>query len=230
MISSETVSRLVASFATGDDGLARKSQDLVVHLLEHTPKPFSRKQYEPGHITCTGLVLHPDRDAFLLVHHKRLDRWLLPGGHVEPEDAEIWDAAIREVREETGALIDRRPDPQADPHVGSAALPLIGIDVHGIPPKRQEPYHLHHDLIFGMRASSATAAPIEARTGPARPSKRAGTLSVSPERGSVVRASSSDEVRAVVWCEAGAWDAYQLPESIRISAVRAFEFLSSSRS
>jgi len=31
----------------------------------------------------------------------------------------------------------------------------------------------------------------EARTGPARPPKRAGTLSVSPERGSVARASSS---------------------------------------
>ena len=41
----------------------------------------------------------------LLVHHARLDRWLLPGGHVEPEDGCVEDAARREVIEETGVAL-----------------------------------------------------------------------------------------------------------------------------
>lgn len=152
---SANVSSLVASFGGADakggaDQSAHKSRELVLQLLEHTPEPFSRSQFAPGHITCTGVVLHPDRDAFLLVHHRRLNRWLLPGGHVEKEDRDIWDTARREVIEETGAILK----PCASPM-------LAGIDVHGIPPKRGEPYHLHHDLIFAFQAASPVAAPTE---------------------------------------------------------------------
>jgi hypothetical protein len=28
------------------------------------------------------------------------------------------------------------------------------MDVHGIPPKKKDPYHLHHDLVFAMQAAS----------------------------------------------------------------------------
>lgn len=125
------------------------SRELVLQLLAHTPTPFSRSQFAPGHITATGLVLHPDRDAFLLVHHKRLNRWLLPGGHVEHHDESIDRTARREVVEETGAVLS--PDRPM----------LAGIDVHGIPPGKGEPYHLHHDLIFVFRAISPEAAPTE---------------------------------------------------------------------
>jgi 8-oxo-dGTP pyrophosphatase MutT (NUDIX family) len=136
----------------GADGELAKSRDLVLHLLEFSRKPFSRKQFEPGHITCTGLVLAPDGDfptrptaatQILLVHHRRLDRWLLPGGHVERDDAEIWDAARREVIEETGVELEHDDRPT-----------LVGVDVHGIPPGKGEPYHLHHDLLFAFRARS----------------------------------------------------------------------------
>jgi 8-oxo-dGTP pyrophosphatase MutT (NUDIX family) len=83
------------------------------------------------------------RRRILLVHHRRLDRWLLPGGHVELEDPDIWDTARREVIEETGAVLaNGRP------------APLVGVDVHGIPPKRREPYHLHHDLMFRFQATA----------------------------------------------------------------------------
>jgi hypothetical protein len=32
----------------------------------------------------------------------------------------------------------------------------VGLDVHGIParPRKREPFHLHHDLIFALRAES----------------------------------------------------------------------------
>lgn len=132
------------------DSSAAKSAELVLQLLEYSDAPFSRYQFIPGHITCTGLVLHPEREAFLLVLHRRLNRWLLPGGHVEEEDAGIWDTARREVVEETGATLIEERYPT-----------LVGIDVHGIPPKRREPYHLHHDLIFLFRAASDEIVPTE---------------------------------------------------------------------
>jgi 8-oxo-dGTP pyrophosphatase MutT (NUDIX family) len=141
MIDARDVAALVEGARLESDGEALKSRELIRMLLAVSPEPFSRRQFTPGHITCTGLVFSPDGGRLLLVQHRRLNRWLLPGGHVGPEDASIADAARREAVEETGA--DLAPDP---------APPLISMDVHGIPPRRAEPYHLHHDLVFLFRA------------------------------------------------------------------------------
>lgn len=143
MIEPAAVTQLLQQFDPAGDGEGAKSQELILALLARSADPFSRRQFNPGHITCTGLVLGPGRDRVLLVLHRRLQRWLLPGGHVEPEDARIGDAGRREVVEETGAML--RADAQP---------PLVGVDVHGIPPRRDEPFHLHHDLIFGFQAVS----------------------------------------------------------------------------
>jgi len=143
MIDPSMVSALVEQSDFAADGQALLSRDLILMLLQHSAAPFSRHQFAPGHITCTGLVLAPEGDRVLLVDHRRLARWLLPGGHVEPQDADIGDAARREVVEETGVLL------------AAGIPPLVGADVHGIPPKRGEPYHLHHDLIFLFHALAA---------------------------------------------------------------------------
>jgi 8-oxo-dGTP pyrophosphatase MutT (NUDIX family) len=145
MIVPAAVAGLLSQFDPATDGEAAKSKELALALLDRSPEPFSRRQFNPGHITCTGLVLSPARDRILLVLHRRLQRWLLPGGHVEPDDPLIGDAGRREVVEETGAIL------RAD----SAPL-LAGVDVHGIPPRRDEPFHLHHDLIFRFQAVSET--------------------------------------------------------------------------
>ena len=132
------------SFSDPSDLALAKSQELILHLLKHSSAPLSRAQFAPGHITTTALVFHPERDAVLLIHHRRLDRWLLPGGHVEPEDETIQDAAAREALEETGVQLAWIDSP-----------PMIGMDVHAIPPGKGEPLHYHHDLIFLFRAGSA---------------------------------------------------------------------------
>jgi len=143
MIAPMSVAGLVHRFNPDGDGEAAKSKELVLAMLASSAAPLSRRQFTPGHITCSGLVLSPGRDGILLVLHRRLQRWLLPGGHVEPEDVAIGDAGRREVVEETGAIL--LPD--------DAPL-LIGVDVHGIPPRRDEPFHLHHDLMFRFQAAS----------------------------------------------------------------------------
>lgn len=137
------VSSLLRTFDDPSDGAAIKSLELILMVLECSPNRFSRTQFTPGHITCTGLVLAADGEKMLMVHHRRLDRWPLPGGHVEPGDAEIWDAARREVVEETGAQMVASPAPM-----------LASLDVHGIPAGKGEPYHLHHDIVFHFRADA----------------------------------------------------------------------------
>lgn len=141
MIEPAAVAGLVERFRPDTDGEAAKSRELILALLAASEAPFSRRQFSPGHITCSGLVLSPGRDRILLVLHRRLKRWLPPGGHVEPEDPFIGDAGRREVVEETGAIL--LPD---------SAPTLVGLDVHGIPPRRDEPFHLHHDLTFYFQA------------------------------------------------------------------------------
>jgi 8-oxo-dGTP pyrophosphatase MutT (NUDIX family) len=127
-----------------------KSRELIFSLLEFTPAPFSRDQFHPGHITCTALVLHPNGRQFLLMHHHRHRRWLLPGGHVEGSDVTLGDTARREAIEETEVQIQ-----------SMGASRLAGMDVHAIPARKGEPFHLHHDLIFVFSASSEEFALTE---------------------------------------------------------------------
>lgn len=105
-------------------------------LLMRPPDPFTRKETE--HVTASAVVTRPDGSAFLLVHHRRLDRWLQPGGHVEPEDESTLAAALREAREETGIPSFETP----------LRARILDLDVHPIPAFPDRPPHVHFDLRY----------------------------------------------------------------------------------
>ncbi len=105
---------------------------------------FARSRYDPGHFTASGFVLSAGGDALLMIFHEKLQRWLQPGGHVEPSDAGIAETAWREVAEETG-LAD---------HVGVKPA-IFDVDVHPIPGSSHEPAHRHLDVRFLFRAGSS---------------------------------------------------------------------------
>ena len=114
-------------------------------LLQDTPAPFSRDQWEPGHLTLSACVISEDAQWVLLLHHAKLERWLQPGGHVEHTDESGLAGALREAREESGleSLHSRAEAGKAGP---------VDIDIHRIPARPAEPAHLHYDLRYALLA------------------------------------------------------------------------------
>jgi 8-oxo-dGTP pyrophosphatase MutT (NUDIX family) len=108
-----------------------------------TSLDISSRLTSPGHLTSSGIVFDRRDKHVLLIHHNMLERWLQPGGHLEPGELPP-HAARREVYEETGVepetLLSR---------IREHAVP-IDIDSHDIPanPRKGEPPHTHHDFRF----------------------------------------------------------------------------------
>lgn len=74
----------------------------------------------PGHLTASALVVDPSRGAVLLTLHPRVGMWVQLGGHCEPGDRTLLDAAAREAREESGiGSLSFDPTP-------------LGLDIHPI--------------------------------------------------------------------------------------------------
>ena len=94
----------------------------------------------------------------LLIHHRKLDKWLPLGGHIElDEDPEI--AALREAREESGLeveLIGERP-PTTEPGTRALIAPRF-LDIHRI-----NENHEHIGMIYWARPreGAVTLAPHE---------------------------------------------------------------------
>jgi 8-oxo-dGTP pyrophosphatase MutT (NUDIX family) len=113
--------------------------------LARRPRALARDHFDPGHFTVSAFVLSPERDGILLIFHKKLARWLQPGGHVEEQDGRPCDTARREVLEEVGI---------ADLSLVPSVESVFDIDIHPIPPRPSEPGHEHFDLRFLFVAKS----------------------------------------------------------------------------
>ncbi len=121
-------------------------QGRMLALLECGEAAFSRGNYAPGHFTASAFVLSPDDEQVLLILHGKLGIWLQPGGHVEPGDGSVLDAARREVLEEVG---------MGDVEVVGPGL--FDVDIHVIPGSSKAPSHEHFDVRFLFRARSFEA-------------------------------------------------------------------------
>jgi 8-oxo-dGTP pyrophosphatase MutT (NUDIX family) len=130
----------------GDEEEARDRDQILAFVLEH-PDPFDRRIPE-GHLTGSALVVSSDGTRVLLLHHRKLDRWLQPGGHANPGEVSGEEVALREALEETGIE-------GLELH-GEAPRPL-DVDVHDIPARTGEPAHEHLDLRYLVVAPSDAA-------------------------------------------------------------------------
>jgi 8-oxo-dGTP pyrophosphatase MutT (NUDIX family) len=97
-------------------------------------------------VTAGAILVRPD-GRILHILHNVTGKWLLPGGHIEPSDNTLLQAAGRELTEETGI----------SPHVVTphGETPLH-VDVHPIDanPAKDEPAHQHFDFRFLFRTTA----------------------------------------------------------------------------
>src|SRR5438874_4453734 len=104
-------------------------------------------------IDFTVAIFVVQQAKVLLVHHRALDKWLPLGGHIElDEDPE--QAALREVREESGLdveLLGERP-PTTEPGTRALLAPRF-LDIHRI-----SATHEHIGMIYFARPRDASAA------------------------------------------------------------------------
>ncbi|MGH8028541.1 MAG: NUDIX hydrolase [Arenimonas sp.] len=105
----------------------------------------------PGHLTGSAWVVSADRQRTLLMHHRKLDRWLQPGGHADG-DTDLARVALREAEEETG-LRDLVVEGE-----------VFDLDRHAIPARGAEPEHWHYDVRFVVRATGSEEFVVNAES------------------------------------------------------------------
>ena len=109
--------------------------------------------HEKIDFTVAIFVVHDAK--ILLIHHRKLDKWLPLGGHIElEEDPE--QAALREAKEESGLdveLIGERP-PTTSPGTRALIAPRF-LDIHRI-----NDTHEHIGLIYWARPKVGTAVSL----------------------------------------------------------------------
>lgn len=108
--------------------------------LDRLAHPFD-EHADLTHVTGSAIVVGPR--GVLLHRHKRLGIWLQPGGHIEPLETP-WQAAMREVVEETGLV--------ARPAGGRPRL--VHVDVH-----QGGRGHEHLDLRYLLHGPDVEPAP-----------------------------------------------------------------------
>ena len=75
--------------------------EYLAFLAEHGEGALGRS-LGPEHITASCFVLSPGLDRVLLCFHRKGRFWVQLGGHIEPGDSSVAEAALREAREESG--------------------------------------------------------------------------------------------------------------------------------
>jgi len=108
------------------------------------------------HFTATAFVID-SKKRVLLLWHKRLKRWMPPGGHVDDHETPE-DAAKRECKEETNLDVEIMGEKSADlfkdnPHEGRMLKKPIAFLLENIPEslERNEPAHEHMDFLYLAR-------------------------------------------------------------------------------
>jgi 8-oxo-dGTP pyrophosphatase MutT (NUDIX family) len=123
-----------------DDSQSRLRQAYLDFLDEHDDALW--RECRVGHLTASALVLDDRRERVLLTLHPKVGRWLQLGGHCEPGDPSLREAARREAIEESGIA-----------QVRMSAAPLR-LDRHPVPCAGQMSEHLDVQYLATVRSDA----------------------------------------------------------------------------
>jgi 8-oxo-dGTP pyrophosphatase MutT (NUDIX family) len=151
--------------ARREPALQRRSEASLI------PRATMPHLHELIDFTVAIFIVHEGK--VLVIHHRKLDKWLPLGGHIElDEDPE--QAALREAREESGLeieLVGERP-PTTGPGTRALIAPRF-LDIHRI-----SDTHEHIGMIYFARV-------------------RRGTTTLAAEEHHDIRWCSADELDAL---------------------------------
>lgn len=131
------------------DARERRSVAAFLAALDRLADPYDR-QADRTHVTASAVVV--GRRGTVLHLHRRLGRWLQPGGHVDHGESPA-AAALREAQEETGLALAHPP---------SGPL-LVHVDVH-----EAAQGHVHLDLRYLLLGPDTDPAPPSGESPEAR--------------------------------------------------------------
>jgi len=133
------LAKQLSDYAHTCSGEQRAIAQRMLQFVLSTPNCFERS-HAAGHITGSAWLLNPAGDKVLLTLHRKLCKWLQPGGHADG-DFDILRVSLREAEEESGI---------------AGIVPVSGdiydVDIHSIPARPGEPQHLHYDVRYLLRA------------------------------------------------------------------------------
>lgn len=138
------------------------------------------------HFTASAFVIN-SHNQVLLLWHKKAQKWMPPGGHVDENELPE-DAAKRECKEETGLDVEIFGDEQitdlfaANPSEGRMLKKPIAFLLEEIEarPSHNEPAHQHMDFVY-------LAKPVDENQ----------TLTLQETEGEDVRWFTKEEVEAI---------------------------------
>lgn len=118
---------------------AKRVKGFTAFFYRHSDFSFSREN-KRGHFTASAWVMSPDRQKALLMHHRKLNKWIQLGGHADG-DTQLSRVALKEAEEESGIR-----------GLQFESLRIFDLDQHEIPERKEEPSHLHWDVRFLLRS------------------------------------------------------------------------------
>jgi len=133
MFNAELVTQL-SRFMPSDDS-ERMSLEVLRQFVAENALAFERSLLF-GHVTASALLLNKDTTKFLLMHHRKLDKWVQLGGHCDG-NPDTLAVALKEASEESG--IDR---------IEAVSPEIADVDVHLIPLGKGVPAHFHFDVRY----------------------------------------------------------------------------------
>ncbi|MEV0535904.1 NUDIX domain-containing protein [Kitasatospora sp. NPDC050463] len=145
-IISQTLSAYLGRFPEEAESLAEP-----LRLLSEGSGFASRRSF-PMHVTVGALLVCGSE--VLLIDHLAYGITLQPGGHLEPTDGTLLDAALRELTEETGL----------DGHLIAPLSPVPVYVEYGLVPARpekDEPEHYHLDIGYAFSTERAEIGSIQ---------------------------------------------------------------------